>query len=51
MELQLDEREEAFRQEARTWLEEQLGGPFEAIRGRGTSGDQESCIEERIAWC
>jgi alkylation response protein AidB-like acyl-CoA dehydrogenase len=50
MELRLTDEERAFRQEARTWLEEQLSGPFAHVRGRGASGDQESCVEERIAW-
>ena len=50
MELQLTREEEAFRDEARTWLEEQLSGPFKDLRGRGASGDQDSYVEERIAW-
>jgi alkylation response protein AidB-like acyl-CoA dehydrogenase len=48
MELQLTPEEEAFRQEVREWLEEQLNGPFAHVRGRGLSGDQESLVEERI---
>ena len=48
MELQLTKEEEAFRKEARVWLEEQLNGPFAHVRGRGLSGDQESFVEERI---
>ena len=50
MELQLTKEEEAFRQEARAWLEEQLSGPFKEVRGRGAYGDQDSHVEERIAW-
>ena len=50
MELQLSKEEEAFRDEARAWLQEQLNGPFKDLRGRGASGDQDSFIEERIAW-
>ena len=50
MELQLTNEERAFRDEARTWLEEQLSGPFKDLRGRGASGDQDSYVEERIAW-
>lgn len=50
MELQLTKEEEAFRQEARAWLQEQLNGPFEDLQGRGASGDQDTYIEERIAW-
>lgn len=50
MELQLTEQERAFRDEARAWLQEQLNGPFKDLRGRGASGDQDSYVEERIAW-
>ena len=50
MELQLSKKEEAFRDEVRRWLREQLEGPFRELRGRGRSGDQDSCIEDRIAW-
>ncbi|KPK17884.1 MAG: acyl-CoA dehydrogenase [Myxococcales bacterium SG8_38] len=50
MELQLTKREQAFRQEVRAWLTEQLRGPFRHLRGRGASGDQDSHVEERIAW-
>ncbi len=50
MELQLTKKEQAFRDEARGWLQEQLDGPFKHLRGRGASGDQESCVDERIAW-
>ncbi|MGD8316647.1 MAG: acyl-CoA dehydrogenase family protein [Myxococcales bacterium] len=50
MELRLTKKEEAFREEARAWLHEQLSGPFRHLRGRGASGDQESYVQERIAW-
>ena len=50
MELQLTKKEQAFRDEARTWLTEQLNGPFKHLQGRGASGDQESYVAERIAW-
>jgi alkylation response protein AidB-like acyl-CoA dehydrogenase len=50
MELRLTKKEEAFRDEARAWLQEQLNGPFKHLRGRGASGDQDSYVEERIAW-
>jgi len=50
MELQLTKEEEAFRDKVRSWLHEQLSGPFRDLRGRGASGDQESHVEERIAW-
>ncbi|MDH3726734.1 MAG: acyl-CoA dehydrogenase family protein [Myxococcales bacterium] len=50
MELQLSKKEKAFRDEARAWLEEQLKGPFKDLQGRGASGDQDSFVEERIAW-
>ena len=45
MELQLSKEEEAFRAEARAWLEEQLNGPFKDLQGRGASGDQDSYVE------
>ncbi|MDH3200920.1 MAG: acyl-CoA dehydrogenase family protein [Myxococcales bacterium] len=50
MELQLSEKEKVFRDEARAWLEQQLNGPFKHLQGRGASGDQDSFVEERIAW-
>lgn len=50
MELRLTQKERALRDEARTWLERQLGGPFRELAGRGRSGDQDACIEGRIAW-
>ena len=50
MELQLSKEEEAFRQEARAWLQEQLNGPFKDLQGRGASGDQDRYVEERVAW-
>ena len=50
MEIQLSEEEEAFRQEARAWLQEQLDGPFKELQGRGASGDQDRYVEERVAW-
>ena len=50
MELRLSKKEEVFRDEVRRWLREQLEGPFRELRGRGRSGDQDSYVEERIAW-
>ena len=37
----------AFRQEAASWLNEQLSGPFKAIRGQTNQVDN---VEERRAW-
>ena len=37
----------AFREEAASWLNEQLGGPFKAIRGQTNQVDN---VEERRAW-
>ncbi|MEM7135074.1 MAG: acyl-CoA dehydrogenase family protein [Myxococcota bacterium] len=50
MELQLNDKERAFRDEARSWLRSQLDGPFRDLQGRGRSGDQDSFVDERIAW-
>lgn len=50
MELQLGAAEEAFREEARTWLEENLTGEFKDLRGRGGPGDEHMFVEERMAW-
>ena len=50
MELQLTDKERAFRDEARAWLSEQLGGPFAELRGRGGPGDEEFMVERRLEW-
>lgn len=39
--------DEAFRAEAARWLDEQLSGPFSALRGRGGPGDEHTLVDER----
>ena len=34
----------------RGWLAAELRGRFAALRGRGGPGDENACVEERIAW-
>ena len=50
MDLRFDEQDEAFRDEARTWLDEQLTGEFAGLRGRGGPGDEHALFGERFAW-
>ncbi|MCU1451889.1 MAG: acyl-CoA dehydrogenase [Acidimicrobiales bacterium] len=50
MDLRFSDEDEAFRAEARHWLEEQLTGPFADVRGRGGPGDEHAQFAERLAW-
>ena len=50
MDLRFSVEEEAFRDEARAWLEENLDGPFAEVRGRGAAGDELGAFEARRAW-
>lgn len=50
MDLAFSPEEEAFRKEARTYLDDLLGGEFAEVRGRGGPGDEHSCFEGRLAW-
>jgi acyl-CoA dehydrogenase len=52
MDLTFTPEEQTFREEARSYLEGLLGagGDFASTRGRGGSGDEHSCFEERLAW-
>src|SRR4051812_41379106 len=50
MDLRSNDEDEAFRDEARTWLDEQLTGDFAGVRGRGGPGDEHALFEERAAW-
>jgi alkylation response protein AidB-like acyl-CoA dehydrogenase len=43
-------QDEAFRAEARDWLETNLAGEFSDLRGRGGSGREHEAFEERVAW-
>src|SRR5580658_1372239 len=42
--------DEAFRRDAREFLESSLEGDFAAVRGRGGPGDEHALVEERHAW-
>jgi alkylation response protein AidB-like acyl-CoA dehydrogenase len=50
MDLRLSAEERAFRDDARSYLDELLHGEFAGIRGRGGPGDEHACFEERLAW-
>ena len=50
MDARFTEEDEAFRREIATWLDENLSGEFEVVRGRGGPGDEHSLVEERKAW-
>ncbi|MEX0663650.1 MAG: acyl-CoA dehydrogenase family protein [Acidimicrobiia bacterium] len=50
MDLRFSDEDEAFRQEARDWLTDQLVGEFAVVRGRGGPGDEHALFEERLAW-
>ena len=50
MDTRFSEEDEAFRREIAGWLEENLEGDFEVVRGRGGPGDEHALFEERHAW-
>ncbi|NLE49145.1 MAG: acyl-CoA dehydrogenase [Sandaracinaceae bacterium] len=50
MDLSFSKEEEAFRREVRAFLEDNLKGDFEKLKGRGGPGDEHSFVEERIEW-
>ena len=50
MDLHFSADDEAFRQEARGWLTDQLNGEFAIVRGRGGPGDEHELFDERSAW-
>ena len=50
MDLRFSAQAEAFRGEAREWLEANLSGEFAVLRGRGGPGDDHFAIELRLAW-
>ena len=50
MDARFSAEDEAFRKEIATWLEENLRGDFEVVRGRGGPGDEHALFEERHAW-
>jgi alkylation response protein AidB-like acyl-CoA dehydrogenase len=50
VDLRFSEAEEKFRGEARAWLDENLRGDFEALRGRGGPGDEDCSPELQRTW-
>jgi len=50
MDLRFSAEDEAFRAEAREFLEASLAGEFAAVRGRGGPGDELALPDERRAW-
>lgn len=50
MDLRFSPDEEQFREEARTFLEESLGGDFASVRGIGGPGREHEDFEGRWAW-
>jgi alkylation response protein AidB-like acyl-CoA dehydrogenase len=50
VDLTYSDADEAFRDEARSWLEENLEGDFAGLRGKGGPGREHELFEERVAW-
>ncbi|MCH2170150.1 acyl-CoA dehydrogenase family protein [Myxococcota bacterium] len=50
MDLHFSENDEAFRREVAEWLNDNLTGEFEEVRGRGGPGDEHALVEERRQW-
>jgi alkylation response protein AidB-like acyl-CoA dehydrogenase len=50
MDLTYSAEDESFRDEVRTWLEENLSGEFADLRGRGGPGREHEAFDERVAW-
>jgi alkylation response protein AidB-like acyl-CoA dehydrogenase len=48
--VRLSSEDEEFRGEIRSWLAENLTGPFAALRGAGGPGREHEAHEERLAW-
>ncbi|MCP4806303.1 MAG: acyl-CoA dehydrogenase [Proteobacteria bacterium] len=49
-EFDISSDDEAFREEVRGWLEDNLTGEFAELRGRGWAGDMDGAVEGRRAW-
>jgi alkylation response protein AidB-like acyl-CoA dehydrogenase len=43
-------QDESFRESVRVWLGENLVGDFAALRGKGGSGREHECFEQRRVW-
>ncbi len=50
MDLRFTPDQEAFRADARAWLEDRLSGRFVRVRGRGGPGDEHELFDERWEW-
>jgi alkylation response protein AidB-like acyl-CoA dehydrogenase len=50
MDLRFTPEEDAFRKEARAYLDDLLQGEYAALRGRGGPGDEHAFFDERLAW-
>jgi alkylation response protein AidB-like acyl-CoA dehydrogenase len=50
VDLRYSAADEAFRHEARDWLEAKLNGEFRIVQGRGGPGDEHALFDERLAW-
>jgi hypothetical protein len=50
MDLTYSPADETFRGEVRAWLEENLGGEFAGLRGKGGPGREHEAFDERVAW-
>ncbi len=50
MDLKFTPEQEAFRREAREWLESNLTGKFAKLLGRGGPGDEDYEVDLRIEW-
>jgi alkylation response protein AidB-like acyl-CoA dehydrogenase len=50
MDLNFTPDDEALREQVRTWLEQQLTGPFAHLRGRGGPGEDHALVTERRQW-
>ena len=50
MDARFSPQDEVFRSEFARWLEQNLRGDFEVVKGRGGPGDEHALFEERHAW-
>jgi len=50
MDARFSPQDEAFRSEIAGWLDQNLRGEFEVVKGRGGPGDEHALFEERHAW-
>ncbi len=50
MDARFSPQDEAFRREFAGWLEQNMRGDFEVVKGRGGPGDEHALFEERHAW-